>query len=98
MPVIDQVAREYSDQVAFVAPAWKASLEATRSRAAELLPSGEVSWGLDADERVFQAYGVPYQPVTVLIGADKTVVEQWAGARDEGEIRQALDDLLALAG
>ena len=98
MPVIDQIARDYSDQVDFVAPAWKGSFEATEQRAAELLPSGLVMWGLDPDEVIFGLYGVPYQPVTVLIAHDDTVVEAWPGVRSEDEIRAALDDLVALAG
>ncbi len=95
MPVVDQIAADYADRVAFVAPAWKAGFDATADRAAELLPSGLVQWGLDAQEEIFQAYGVPYQPVTVLIGADKTIVETWPGVRSESEIRSALDALLA---
>lgn len=55
-------------------------------------------WGLDEDEQIFELYGVPYQPVTVLIAADDTVVEAWAGLRDEAEIRAALDDLIGLTG
>lgn len=58
--------------------------------------SGRVKWGLDQGEEIFARYGVPYQPVTVLIGADDTVVEAWAGIRDESEIRGALEDLIAL--
>ncbi len=91
---MEQLALEYGDRVAFVAPAWKASLEATAQRAAELIPSGAVRWGLDPEEEVFTAYGVPYQPVTVLIGADKTIAESWAGARSEEEMRAALERLL----
>ena len=63
-----------------------------------MLVSGEVMWGLDEDEAIFGAYGIPYQPVTVLIAGDKTVVESWAGLRPEEEIRAALDDLIALSG
>jgi hypothetical protein len=95
LPVVDRIAADYADRVAFVAPAWKASFGATADRAAELMPSGLISWGLDESERVFQAFGVPYQPVTVLIGADGTIVDSWAGARGEDEIRAALDTLLA---
>lgn len=54
-------------------------------------------WGLDEGEQIFQAYGIPYQPVTVLIAGDGTVVESWPGLRDEGEIRAALDQLIALS-
>ena len=55
-------------------------------------------WGLDEREEIFQLYGVPYQPVTVLIAADMTVVEAWAGLRSEDELRAALDNLIALSG
>lgn len=95
MPVVDEISKDYADRVAFVAPAWKGSFEATADRAAQLMPSGNIMWGLDAEERVFSAYGIPYQPVTVLIAANGTVVDTWPGIRSEAEIRQALDDLLA---
>jgi hypothetical protein len=95
LPVIDQLAAEYSERVAFVAPAWKGSLEDTTERAAELLPSGEVMWGLDADESIFAAYGIPYQPAVVLIGSDGAVKEEWLGVRSEEEMRSSLQSLLA---
>jgi thioredoxin-like negative regulator of GroEL len=94
LPVIDRIATDYADSVAFVAPAWKASLDATARRAGELLPSGIVRWGLDAEERIFSAYGVPYQPVTVVISGDGRIVDGWAGARPEEEIRAVLDRLV----
>ena len=78
----------------FLAPAWKASFEATADRAAGLLTSGAVKWGLDVDEAVFQAYGIPYQPATVLIAADGTIVEAWAGARSESDMRAAIEALV----
>lgn len=98
MPVVDAFAGEYADRIDFVAPAWKSTFEATSSRASGIFASGEVQWGLDEDEDIFEAYGVPYQPVTVLIAADKTVVEAWAGLRSEEEIRSALDNLISLSG
>lgn len=98
MPVVDNLAAEYGDRVDFVAPAWKAGLGATRSRAEELLTSGRIMWGLDEEEEIFRLYGVVYQPVTVLIAADRTVVEAWDGLRAEDEIRASLDRLVALGG
>ena len=97
MPVVDSLAVEYSDRVDFVAPAWTSTFEATRARADELFQSGQIMWGLDAEEEIFSAYGVPYQPVTVLIAGDDTVVEAWDGLRAESEIRAALDDLIELS-
>ncbi|HVR77639.1 MAG TPA: hypothetical protein VMS99_04530 [Acidimicrobiia bacterium] len=91
---MDNLAAEFSDRIDFVAPAWKADLDATTARAEELFQSGEVLWGLDQDEEIFALYGVPYQPVTILIGADRTVYETWPGLRDEQEIREALERLI----
>lgn len=97
MPVVDSLAAEYADEVDFVAPAWKSSFEATAERADELLQSGEIKWGLDEQEEIFSLYGIPYQPVTVLIAGDRTVVEVWDGLRPEEEIRTALENLIALS-
>ena len=96
MPVVDKVAAEYSDQVEFVAVAWQSTFDRTAERAAQLMPSGAMRWGLDEDAEVFSAYGVPYQPVTVLITGTDVEVDRWPGARSETEIREALDDLIAL--
>ena len=98
MPVVDALAAEYGDEVDFVAPAWKSNLEAARARANELFLSGKIQWGLDEQERIFELYGVPYQPVTVLIAGDQTVVEAWAGIRSEDELRAAIDNLITLSG
>ena len=96
MPVVDKVAADYAGQVEFIAVGWKSSFDATAARAAELMPSGIIRWGLDENENVFSTYGVPYQPVTVLITGTDVEVDRWPGARSETEIRRALDDLIAL--
>ncbi len=57
---------------------------------------GEV--GLDPEEQIFAAYGVPYQPMTFLISADKQVVDTWSGIRSEEELRAALDRLIDVPG
>lgn len=95
MPVVDKLAAEYEGRVKFVAPAWKGTIEDTAARAADLLPSGHVAWGLDESEEIFAAYGVPYQPVTVLIGADGSIVESWPGARAEEAMRASIEALLS---
>lgn len=97
MPVIDLVAQDYADEVEFVAIAWKADLATTAERAAQLMPSGVIKWGLDAPEAVFAAYEIPYQPWTVLV-VDGVEVARWAGALGEADLRANLDTLVALAG
>ncbi len=95
LPIVDKVAAEYGDRVEFVAPVWKSGEEATRQIASDLFHSGKIQWGLDPDQVIFSLYGVPYQPVTVLISADRKVVEEWAGVRSEQGIRESLDALIA---
>ena len=43
-------------------------------------------------------YGVPYQPVTILIAHDRTVVETWRGALGADAIRAAVENLVSLSG
>ena len=97
MPVVDKLAAEYADQVDFVAPAWK-ERDSTRARAHQLFQSGQVMWGLDEGAQIFALYGIPYQPVTVLIAHDRTVVEAWPGIRSEEDIRASLENLISLTG
>ena len=84
--------------MAFVAPAWKANLRDTADEAARLLRSGAVLWGLDENQRVFSAYGVGYQPVTILVGADKTIVKQMFGAQGSSTLRAGVEELLSISG
>ena len=98
LPVVDRLAAEYSDRIDFVAPAWKSDFESTERRAHELFLSREIQWGLDEAEDIFALYAVPYQPVTVLIAPDGTVVETWLGVRDADEIRSAVENLVSFAG
>lgn len=96
LPIVDGIAADYADRVDFIAPAWRSVPESAVSAAAELMPSGAIRWGLDNEEVIFELYGVPYQPVTVVIAADGTVYDQWAGVRKAEEIRQTLDEVLAV--
>ena len=96
MPVVEAVAQDYADEVEFVAVAWKSDLDSTAARAAELLPSGVVRWGLDEPEAVFAAYGIGYQPWTVLV-VDGVEVARWAGALSEADLRSNVEALIELA-
>lgn len=91
MPVIDEVAADYEDQVRFLAVAGSSSLEATAD-AAETLFS-RLDWGLD--ESIWDLYGIPGQPASVLITGNDVIVAQWFGAAGEEMLREALDALVA---
>lgn len=91
MPVIDSIAPDYDGEVTFLAVGGRAGLDATTTRAAELMPSGSMLWSLD--DSVWESYEVFGQPVTFVISADKVIVDQWFGVRNEAEIRATLDTL-----
>jgi hypothetical protein len=94
LPVIDEVANDYLDDVEFVALAWKASFEKTKERADSLF-SDNLKWGLDEDEDVFRLYGVPGQPASVIV-SQGVIVDAWFGAVGEEELRRRLDAAVAL--
>jgi thiol-disulfide isomerase/thioredoxin len=98
LPVVDEISARYAGQVEFIAPAWRSDPGYAEQGAAELFDSGVIRWGLDDEERIFSLYGVSYQPVTILIAADRTVYDQWAGVRDLEEIEQAIEGLIAVTG
>jgi len=95
LPVIDSIAPDYEGEVTFLAVGGRGSLDATTSRAAELMPSGSMLWSLD--DSVWESYEVFGQPVTFAISADKVIVDQWFGIRNEAEIRATLDILVSTA-
>jgi hypothetical protein len=95
LPVIGRVAEDYLEDVRFIAVAGNnTSLAAARQRASELFHS--LDWGLD--DSIWELYGVPYQPYTVLITGDDVVLAEWFGALSEDEIRAELDRLVATIG
>lgn len=78
-----------------MAVAWKGTFEDTAARAAELMPSGAVRWGLDSEQEIFALFKVPYQPHTILITADKEIFASWPGAMSEEDLRRQIEALLA---
>ena len=95
MPVIDRVAGDYLEEVRFIAVAGNnTSLAAGRQRAADLFHF--LDWGLD--DSIWELYGVPYQPYTVLITGDDVILTEWFGAVSEEALRAELDRLVATTG
>jgi hypothetical protein len=95
LPVIDRVAADYEDRIRFIAVAGNnTSLEAGRQRARDLF--FRLDWGLD--ESIWELYGVPYQPYSVMITGNDVILDQWFGAVDEATLRMRLDELAATAG
>jgi hypothetical protein len=94
LPVVDEIAKEYEGEVRFISVAWKGSLDETRERAGQLLTSGLVTWGLDDTGDFFSAWGVPYQPETVLLTGDDIEFDRWPGVLGEEELRSRIDALV----
>jgi len=93
LPVIDQVATDYLDDITFVAVAGRGDLDATVNEAEQLF-SDNLIWGLD--DSIWGLYGVPGQPSSVLI-VDGVIVDMWFGAVGENELRTRLDNMLSLS-
>lgn len=87
------MATDYLDDVTFIAVAGRSDIGRTAERA-ETLFSDNLAWGLD--DRIWDLYGVPGQPATVLI-VDGVVVDQWFGSAPEQLLRERLDRLVTLA-
>ena len=90
MPVIDRIAPDYQDEVRFIAVAGRSDADKAEARASELF--SHLDWGMGDD--IWDLFGVPYQPVTILITGGDVVYDTWPGARGEGEIRSRLDAML----
>jgi hypothetical protein len=92
LPVVDEIAADYGDQVRFVAVAGRAGLSETTDIADRLISNLE--WGLD--DSLWDLYGVPYQPVTFLITGDDIIFERFDGVLyGPDELRERIDALLA---
>lgn len=83
--------------MAVLAPAVQSSLERAAGVAGQLLPSGLVPWGLDADQEVFSAYGFRGVPAGAIVASDGTLIHTWQGSRDIDGLKAVLDDLLAMS-
>jgi hypothetical protein len=94
LPVVDSVASDYLGDVSFLAVAGRSDMARTAEAADELF-SGNLAWGLD--DRVWDLYGVPGQPATILI-SNGVIVDQWFGAAPEEFLRERLDRLVSLSG
>ncbi|MFH2071522.1 MAG: hypothetical protein ABIJ75_01590 [Actinomycetota bacterium] len=93
MPVIDAVASDYQDQITFVAVAGRSTPEASAERVGTWFSPDRILWGYSDD--IWALYGVPGQPVSVLITSDGFEVDRWFGAVGEAELRAALVQLVA---
>lgn len=86
------MANDYLDEVTFLAVAGKGTMEATAEEASTLF-SDNLNWGLD--ESIWDLYGVPGQPATVLI-AQGVVVDMWFGETSAEFLRERIDRLISL--
>jgi len=93
LPVIDRVAADYQDRVTFVAVAGRSSLGASAERVGVWFSPDRILWGYSDD--IWALYGIPGQPVSVLVTVGGFEVDRWFGASPESDIRVALDRLVS---
>ena len=92
--MIDAVASDYQDQVAFVAVAGRSSEPASRARVGVWFDPARILWGYS--DAIWALFGVPGQPRTILISGDDVIVGGWFGAKSEAELRAELDLLAGI--
>jgi hypothetical protein len=93
LPVVDEVAGDYQNDLEFLAIAWKSDPERAAERASELF-SDNLKWGIG--DQIFSLYGIPGQPASVIV-SDGVIVDSWFGAIAEGELRSRLDAAVAIS-
>jgi thiol-disulfide isomerase/thioredoxin len=91
-PGLSQVAREYSGRVGFVGVSYHDTAAADRAYQRRF----DVSYplGNDASGRTWARWGVPYQPVTVLVDIRGRIAERFDGGTTAGTLRVALAYLI----
>ena len=68
MPVIDAVASDYQGRVTILAVAGRSTPEASAARVGEWFSPDRLMWGYS--DEMFGLFGVPGQPVSVLVTSD----------------------------
>ncbi len=91
-PDLSQVAREFAGRVGFVGVSNHDTLAAGRAYQRRF----GISYPLanDASGRTWARWGVPYQPVTVLVDAQGRIAARFDGGATAGTLRAALAYLL----
>ena len=86
------MARAHTGEVLFFGVAWHGTEDDCRAYQDEFdVPYAS---GLDADERVFRSFNVPYQPATVLISRDGAIAHTNHGPIHEDDLEQAIEKYL----
>ncbi|MGI9584192.1 MAG: TlpA family protein disulfide reductase [Acidimicrobiia bacterium] len=92
MPVVDKVAAKYQNDVTFLAVAGKGHVTKAAA-AADTLFSDNLKWGYD--DSIWDLYGVPGQPATILISRG-VIVDMWFGETSAAFLNERIDNLLTL--
>jgi len=87
-PDLSQVAREFSGRVGFVGVSYHDTVAADRAYQRRFGISYPLS--NDASGRTWARWGVPYQPVTVLVDTQGRIAERFDGGTTAGTLRAAL--------
>jgi thiol-disulfide isomerase/thioredoxin len=92
-PDLSKVAADYAGKAGFVAISYHDTVEAGRGYQRRF----DISYPLanDRSGKTWARWGVPYQPVTVLVDAERRVAERFDGGTTGGTLRAAIDYLIS---
>ena len=89
LPVVDEVSNEYLEDITFLAIAGRSDLGASTTAAGELF-TDNLAWGYD--DSIWELYGVPGQPASVLI-QNGVIVDVWFGAIGAEALREKFNSV-----
>lgn len=86
------MARAHESKVLFFGVAWHGSTDEARAYIDEFdVPYDS---GLDADEKIFRAYGFNYQPATVFVTKSGRIFRSHFGPLERDEVDATVGELL----
>mgnify|MGYP001825985305 CR=1 FL=1 len=95
MPMVDELAADYEEHATVVAVARLSELSDVESDVIEYLPSGATRWVSDEDNAISEAFGVPGNPVSILV-VGGIEADRWLGSTPVTDISNLLDEVLGL--
>ncbi len=84
------MAEEYEGEIVFFGVSNNDTVEDGRAYA----ETYEVPYELAHAPEVWEAYGVPYQPVTIVIGADGGIAQRFEGQITYEQLREAIESVV----
>lgn len=93
--MVDELAADFEARATVVAVARLSELSEIEDGVIEYLPSGATRWVSDEDNAISEAFGVPGNPVSILV-VGGIEADRWLGSTPVTDICNPLDEMLGL--